>query len=163
MMTALVVSVVLSGVDSLDTARLNGLVFKAPVEWKKTSEDSSLTWAAPDDEASLAVSVFAVDPQRPAKACLDQLIPAVWPQADGGAGGPDRVMISASPAAKKVTTDYVGEGEGAKKDENKVTTTTIVGCNGKTKWVLTWTAKTKSAARFGPIFKRILDSIAYGK
>jgi hypothetical protein len=163
MMTALVVSLVLGGTDSLDTAKLNGLVFKAPVEWKKTTEEGSLTWNAPDDGASLAVSVFDVDPQRPAKTCLDQLIPAVWPEVDGGASGPDRVMISASPAAKKVTTDFVGEGPDAKKDENKVTTTTIVGCNGKTKWVLTWTAKTKQASRFGPIFKRIYDSIAYGK
>jgi hypothetical protein len=57
----------------------------------------------------------------------------------------------------------VGEGEAAKTEANKVTSTTVTGCNGKTKWVLTWTSKTSEGVRFGPMLKRVLDSISYGK
>ena len=73
------------------------------------------------------------------------------------------LTLGAQPASRKITTDYVGEGEEAKIDANKVTTTTVIGCNGKTKWVMTWTSKTSAGSRFGPILKRVLDSMGYGK
>lgn len=176
MITALVLSTALAGVDSLDKVKLNGLTFKAPVEWKKSSEDNSLSWSAPEGDAEFAVSVFPVDPMRPAKSCVDQLVaalsgpPPAAEGADAGAAAPapaagsfDRLFLGAQPAAKKVTTDFVGEGEKAKVDENKVTTTTVVGCDGKTKWVMTYSSKTRLATRFGPILKRILESVGYGK
>lgn len=154
---ALAVALVLGGVDSVAKVTINGLSFKAPTSWNKTDDEAGSEWAAPEEAAKLAVSVYAVDPQRPAKACVSQLVEAV------GKEGFENVTLGGQPAAKKVTTDFVGEGDDAKKDENKVTTTTVLGCNGKKKWVLTWTAKTAQGARFGPMLKRILDSIAYGK
>lgn len=175
MNTALLLSVLLGGVDSLANVSFNGLTVKAPTEWQKAEEENSRSWAAPGGEGELALSVFPVDPQRPARACVDQLVAALTGSAapdstkDGGVPpgaapkGFNPLMLGAQPAAKNVTTDYVGEGEAAKKDENKVTTTTVVGCNGRTKWVLTYSSKTRSATRFGPILKRVLDSIAYGK
>ncbi|MFZ5442683.1 MAG: hypothetical protein ACOZQL_21920 [Myxococcota bacterium] len=155
---SLVVAVSLGGVDSLAKTTLQGLSFKAPTKWQKTQPDeNSLQWDEPESGASLAVSVYGVDPQRPAAACVKQLVEAV------GAEGFSPVTLGASPASKKISSDYVGEGEAAKTDANKVTTTTVLGCNGKKKWVLTWTAKTSEGARFGPILKRVLDSISYGK
>ena len=159
-MTALVLVVALSlgGVDTLSPQTLVGLSFKGPAQWSKTQpEANSLTWSEPQSGAELAVTVYPVDPQRPAKACLTQMVEAV------GKEGFTATTIGTQPASRKISTDYVGEGEAAKTDANKVTTTTVLGCNGKTKWVLTWTAKTAEGARFGPILKRVLDSISYGK
>jgi hypothetical protein len=155
---ALTASLALGGVDSLAKVSLQRLSFKAPTQWQKSQPDeNSLQWDDPDSGASLAVSVYPVDPQRPAKACVNQLVEAV------GAEGFAATTLGAQPASKKSTSDYVGQGEEAKTDANKVTTTTVLGCNGKTKWVLTWTAKTSEGARFGPMLKRVLDSISYGK
>ncbi len=167
MNTMILVAMVLAGTDSLTKVSLKGVTVKAPIEWKLVEDDSSRTWSAPGDEAEFAISVFPVEPQRPAKACVDQIVAALSPPpADGGAEPVkafESLMLGAQPAAKKVTTDYVGEGEAAKVDDNKVTTTTLVGCNGKTKWVITYSSKTKAGARFGPILKRIIDSVGYGK
>lgn len=155
---AVVLALSLSGVDSLGKVSLLGLTFKGPTKWNKTQPDeNSLEWAEPESGATFAVSVYGVDPQRPAKACVAQLVEAL------GTEGFTPVTLGTQPAAKKVMTDYVGEGEDAKIDANKVTTTTVTGCNGKTKWVLTWTAKTSEGARFGPMLKRVLESISYGK
>ena len=155
---ALTLALALGGADSLGKQTLLGLTFKAPTQWGKSQPDqNSLTWADPDSGAELAITVYAVDPQRPAAQCLKQMVEAL------GTEGFTPSTLGAQPASKKLTTDYVGEGEEAKIDANKVTTTTVLGCNGKIRWVLTWTAKTAQGARFGPILKRVLDSIGYGK
>lgn len=155
---ALTLALTLGGVDSLSPQALLGLSFKGPAQWTKTQpEENSLTWSEPKSGAELALTVYPVDPQRPARACLSQMVEAV------GKDGFVATTLGTQPASKKITTDYVGQGEGAKTDANKVTTTTVLGCNGRTKWVMTWTAKTSEGARFGPILKRVLDSISYGK
>ena len=155
---ALTLSLALGGADSLASITLGGLKFKAPTAWGRTQPDeNSFTWAESSSGAELAVTVYPVSPQRPAQACLKQMVEAL------GTEGFSNTTLGAQPASKKVTTDYVGEGEAAKVDANKVTTTTVIGCNGKTKWVLTWTAKTSGGARFGPILTRVLESIGYGK
>lgn len=155
---ALSLTLVLSGTDSLAKQTLQGLSFKAPTQWTKTpADDNTLQWSDPDSGAEFAVSVYAVDPQRPASACLKQVVEAL------GTEGFTPLTLASQPASKKIATDFVGEGEEAKLDANKVTTTTVVGCNGKVRWVMTWTAKTTQGARFGPILKRVLDSISYGK
>ncbi len=155
---ALVLALSLGGVDSIGKVSLGKLSFKAPTSWTKSqADDKSLSWDEPESGASMAVSVFPVDPARPAKACVAQLVEAL------GTEGFSATTLGGQPASKKVTTDFVGEAEDEKTDENKVTTTTVLGCNGKTKWVLTWTAKTAHGARFGPMLKRVLESISYGK
>lgn len=152
---SLVVTLSLGGVDSLNKVSLGKLAFKGPTEWQKAQPDeNSLEWLEPTSGASMAISVFPVDPTRPAKACVKQIVEAL------GTEGFNALNVGAQPASKKITNDYVGD---EKTDANKVTTTTVVGCNGKTKWVLTWTAKTSSGARFGPMLKRVLDSVSYGK
>jgi hypothetical protein len=150
---ALTLALALGGADSLAKQTLGGLTFKAPTQWEKTQPGERVRLCVrPED-----VTVFPVDPQRPAKTCVNQMVEAL------GTEGFTSLTLGAQPASKKVTTDFVGEGEEAKTDANKVTTTSIVGCNGKTKWVMTWTSKTAQGARFGPILKRVMDSIGYGK
>jgi hypothetical protein len=159
-MTALALTLALSlgGVDTLGPVTLGGLSFKGPTQWAKNQpEANSITWAEPQSGAGLEVTVYPVDPQRPAMACLKQMLEAV------GKEGFAATTIGTQPASKQITTDYVGNTDAEKTDANKVTTTTLLGCNGKTKFVLTWTAKTTAGARFGPILKRVLDSISYGK
>ena len=148
MTTLLVLSLLLGGTDTLNKVTINTLSFKAPTEWAMASEsESGKEWVAPMEGAKLAIDVFPVDPQRPSKACVKQLVEAV---AKDGFDKFETTEVGGHPAAKRVMTDYVGEGEGeeVKKDDNKVTTTMILGCNGRTKWVLTWTAKTSEGARF---------------
>ena len=159
-MTALALTLALTfgAVDSLSSQTLLTLKFKGPSQWSKTAPDAnSLTFADPQSGAEMGITVYPVDPQRPSGTCLKQMVEAL------GTDGFTPLAIGAEPASKKVTTDYVGEGEEAKTEANKVTSTTVIGCNGKTKWVMTWTAKTSLGGRFGPMLKRVLDSIAYGK
>jgi hypothetical protein len=164
---ALALTLVSGGVDRLTKITLGGLTFKGPLEWQKTQpDDNSLQWDEPESGAIMAVSVFPVDPQRPAKSCVNQMVEAL------GKDGFAATTVGTQPASKKSVTDQLGEpvpnpdgGEPLpppEKSGDKVTTTTVVGCNGKVKWLLTWTAKTSEGARFGPILKRVMESISYG-
>ena len=103
---ALVVALSLGGVDSLTKVTLEGLSFKAPSSWNKTqAEPNSISWDEPESGASMAVSVFPVDPVRPAKSCVQQLVDAL------GKEGFAFTTLGAQPASKKVMTDYVGAEE----------------------------------------------------
>ena len=145
-------------VSRLSQQTPRGLCLKAPIGWGQSQADThSLTWEEPRAAASLSLSVYPVDPQRPAQACLTQLVEAL------GKEGFAAMTLGAQPASKKVTIDFIGQGQEAKVDAKKVSTATVLGCDGKTKWVLTWTAKVSESARFEPLFKRVLDSISYGK
>lgn len=153
----LLTALLLSGADSLTATKVGGLSFKAPASWTVTDASDGKGWKAPGDEAQMEVSVFNVDPKRAAQECVDQLVAglekATW----------DKVMVGGAPAVRKVTTDYVGEGEAAKTDANKVSTVMYVGCNGSTKWVLTMSSNTSKAARFGAVLKAIIATVSYGK
>ncbi|MDX2014761.1 MAG: hypothetical protein SFW67_31475 [Myxococcaceae bacterium] len=158
MMTVLLVTALAQTPESLVRQSFGGVSFKAPKSWALSSEDeSSKEWGSADDRARLAFSAFPVEPARPAKACVKQLVDAL--QTEGFVD----TSIGGSPAAKKITTDFIGEKEEDKTEANKVTTTTVVGCNGKTKWLLTFSNRTADGAKYGALFRRIVDSISYGK
>jgi hypothetical protein len=146
------------GSDSLAPVSLQGLSFKAPSSWvKEAPDENSMEWSAPDEAAKLAISVYVNDKLQPASGCVKKMLDAV------GKEGFEPLSIGAQPASKKITTDFVGEANDAKTDANKVTTTTVLGCNGKIRWLITWSAKTAEGARLGPIYKRIIESVSYGK
>lgn len=159
-MNALVIALALvaGGTDSLSKVSIDKLSFKAPTSWTASSEDANTKdWAADGDAAQFSVSAYPVDPVRPAKNCVDEMLEKL------GKDGFSPVKLGGQPAQKKVTTDYLGEADAGQSEENKVTTTTVIGCNGKVRWVMTWTSRTSLGTRFGPMLKRVLDSISYGK
>lgn len=159
-MNALVIALALvaGGTDSLAKVSIDKLSFKAPTSWTASSEDESTkNWSADGDAAQFSVSAYPVDPVRPAKNCVDEMLEKL------GRDGFSSVKLGGQPAQKKIETDYVGEPDAGQSEENKVTTTTVIGCNGKVRWVMTWTSRTSMGARFGPMLKRVLDSISYGK
>ncbi|MBK7858792.1 MAG: hypothetical protein IPJ65_09260 [Archangiaceae bacterium] len=150
--------------DTMVKTQVGDLSIKLPQskDWKseETAEANGKTRAVStkDGEAQIDVSVFAVDPRRDAKLCVEQLLKALGPD------GYEELKVGGQPAYKKLTSDYVGEGEEAKKSEaNKVNTVSYVGCNGQTKWVMSMTSKAAKAARFGAVLKRVVDSISYGE
>jgi hypothetical protein len=159
MMTALMLAAALTQApESLVRQTFGGVTVKAPKSWALSSEDeSSKEWGSADDRARLAFSAFKVEPARPAKACVKQLVEAL--QVEGFTD----TSVGGSPAAKKITTDFIGDKDEDKVEANKVTTTTVVGCNGKTKWLLTFSNRTADGAKYGALFKRVLDSISYAK
>ena len=152
--------------EALKRYEFTGVTVKVPKSWQVSSEDDTgKEWASEDERAQLAFSSFPVEPLRPAKACVKQLVEAVKGPAPSDAGPTPTFVnttIGGQPAAKLITTDYVAETDD-KLEENKVTTTTIVGCSGKTKWLLTFSARTSDAARSGALLKRVTDSLTYLK
>jgi hypothetical protein len=149
-------ALVLLSADTLTGGQMGNLAFKAPSDWTRTTGDEGTTWETKEKNAKLELSVYPVDPKRDAALCLKQLLEAL--ASDGWA----QVKVGNAPAAWKAVSDFVGEGDAAKVDKNKVTTVTYVGCNGDTKWVLTMTSPTPMASRFGPLLKRMVESMKYG-
>ena len=156
-MIALVLTLLLSGADSLTATKVQGLSLKAPNGWTVAEATDGKSWEAPGNEAQMELTVFKVDPKRPAQECLDQLLEKI------GKDGWDKLMIGKQPAVRKVTTDYVGPEDAGRTDANKVSTVMYVGCNGETKWVLTMSSSSSKSMRFGAVLKAIVTSITYGK
>lgn len=157
-MTPALMLFALAGVDSLAPASVGTMKFKAPTAWAMTQTDEATkTWTSADQKGAVSFYSGALEKVRPAKACVDAMVNAV------GADGFEFSPVAAKPAAKKITHDFIGEQNEDKTDENRVITTTWVGCDGRTKWVLTFSSRQTEGARFGPILRRMLDSIAYGK
>ena len=149
---------VLAGGDVLSPVGLQGLSFKAPVGWQREQVDpNSLEWTDAGQQAKLAVSVYQLERPLPAEGCVKKMVEAL------GTQGFEMLSLGGRPAAKKITSDFLGEGEAAKTEDNRITTTSVVGCSGRVKWLLTFTAKTSRAPRFGPVLKRILESVSYRK
>jgi hypothetical protein len=162
-MTSILLLVALNA-DTLVSTKVSDLTLKLPQagkEWKSEEADEangrSRTVKTTDGEAQIDISVFSVDPKRDAAVCLEQLLKALGPE------GYEMVTIGGAAAAKKMTIDYVGDSEAAKKEENKVNTFSYVGCNGSTKWVMSMTSKASKAPRFGVLLKRVVESIGYAK
>jgi len=162
-MTGLILLIALGASDALVSTKVHDLSLKLPQskDWKAQDTDEnngkSRTVASADGEAQIDLSVFTVDPRREASVCVEQLLKALGPE------GYEATTVGGQPAYKKVTFDYLGEGEEAKKnDANKVSTVSYVGCNGQTKWVMSFTSKVSKAPRFGVVLKRVIESISYG-
>jgi len=145
----------LNASDTLSKVQVSDLSIKLPSskDWKaeETAEAGGMSRnvKTADNEAEIDVSVFKVDPRREAQTCVDQLLKAL------GTEGYEAVTVGGSPAYKKLTTDFVGKDDEAKKnDANKVNTISYVGCNGQTKWVMSMTSKASKAGRFecGPLW-----------
>ena len=153
------------GAESLTAVKVGALSLKAPSAWTATDADDEngkgKNWDEPGKAAKLELSVYKVDPRQQAQACLDKLMVPLFEKM--GKDGWDKLPIGGEPAVRKVTTDFVGEGEAAKTDANKVSTVTYVGCNGSTKWVMSMTSTASKSARFGAVLKAVVGSIAYEK
>lgn len=145
--------------ETLVKQNVGDLSLKAPKEWpsKDSDEGNGQSRSFDGGDAQLELSVFAVDPRRDPKVCLEQLLKALDPN------GYEQLKVGGQPAARKVTTDFVGQSEAAKTEANKVSTVSYVGCNGSTKWVLTMTSRVSKSPRYGPLLKRIIDSLSYSK
>lgn len=155
--------------EALTRHDFRGVSLKAPKSWDVSAEDESgKEWATSDERAQMAFSAFPVEPLRPARSCVRQLIEAVQAGLTPPDAGPPvntfaSTTVGGQPAAKKISTDFIGEKEEDKTEANKVTTTTIVGCNGKTKWLLTFSNRTTDGAKSGALLRRVIDSLTYTK
>lgn len=141
--------------EPMQSVTLEKLSFKAPKNWEKSIEGAEGTWKSAEGEFS--VSVFPVDPKRDAKLCVSQLAEAI------GKDGATDLKVGGQPALRKVATDYIGAPDAGRTEEGKTTTVTVVGCNGSTKWLMTFATKASNAVKFGVLTKSILDSVSYGK
>ena len=158
---ALVLALLLSGTDDLVAAEVGGVSLRVPAAWKHAVEPALVgggdthRYDAPSQDASFELSVFRVDPKRPAGVCLEELLGAL------GKEGWQRLSVGAAPAARKVTT----ETPPGKKDDRgppvEVATESFVGCNGSIKWALTMTSATSKRDRFEALARQVVGSIGY--
>ena len=156
MMTLAVILAVVSGAVPLGAPfAVSGVLFRGPQGWRETSTEDSRRFVDAKEEGSVEMSAFAVSPERSAAECLDQMLLKL------GKAGWERVKVAGQVAAKQVTSDTLRKS-GAKDVGEEVTTTTHIGCNGKMKWVMTFTAKSTAAKRLRPVSEAVLASLKYG-
>lgn len=149
---AMVVSVALggSGADALAKQSVSGLELRVPSVWKHRVEDGTHHWVAPSKDASFSLDAFPWQGEPiSAEACRDKLMAAL------GGEGWEKTTVGGQPAAKRTYADKLEDGK-------DVETHSFVGCDGKTKWALTFVMNLKKKDRFGTLAGKIVDSIQYG-
>jgi hypothetical protein len=148
--TLLIATLLLAGTaDDLVTAKVDGLTLKVPAAWTHKVEDATYSYSAPSEDGAFELSVYTLPP-RQARLCLDQLLEAL-----GGEKGWDRITVGGEPAARKVAMD---DSDAKKAD---FSTRTYLGCNGRLKWVLTFSHRDSKKARYQPLAEKIVQSVVY--
>ncbi len=149
---ATLVALTLGGsADDLMVTRVSSLKLSVPAAWKHTVTEGTHRFDAPSEDASFSLDVIPLDSPLAAGLCRDKLVKAL------GGEGWERISVGAAPAAKKVFLDSDPE----KKTE--VQTWQYVGCDGKTKWALTFTASVKRKERFEPLAAKVAQSVQFVK
>ncbi len=173
-MHALIVALsVMGSSDALSKLSVEGFSLSVPSGWKSTEDEGSRTWedSSGDDamHAKLELTVWNLAP-RSGEVCVQQVQQKLEADSapklpDGGTGAPtvhfDKLKLGGQPAIRSVVFDYVGQGEAAKTEKNKVSTVTYVGCNGTTRFLLTMTSPAAKSPRFGALLKKIAESVQY--
>ncbi|MCL2178973.1 MAG: hypothetical protein FWC28_01410, partial [Proteobacteria bacterium] len=113
-------------------------------------------------DAFIEVWVAELNPFESPRDCLGEMIQKVELK------GWKHILIDGYPAARWIGTRAGGEEgiplaeeEGNKVLDTRVTEIFLMGCNGARKWVLKMSAKTQDAAKHGPTFRRVRESIEY--
>lgn len=123
------------------------MTLEVPTGWKQTIKGQTYAFTAPLEDAQFELSVMPVDPVRTPKQCFDKLWPALgkgWKR--GKTGG--------LPAALKVSFD--------KSRKVETQTRQYVGCDGRVKWVMSFTYSQKEQKTYSETAKRVFESIQYG-
>lgn len=140
-----------SGADALAKKDLGRVVLKVPTVWKHSTDEGTRKWEAPSKDANFSLDAFPWegDPVT-GEVCRDKLVNAL-----GGEKPWERVEIGGAPAAKYVAADSLEDGK------TQTETHTYVGCDGKTKWVLTFSFSTKKKVRFAALADGVAKSLTY--
>lgn len=146
---AVVVALGAGSADELVSVQHKELSLKVPAAWKQRTEEGTAKFQAPSGDAEFALDVFPLETPLGARQCVDKLIAAV------GGKGWERLSVGASPAARKVEVDA------SKERKDAFQTRTYVGCDGRTKWALTFSLKSGRAERFAKLADAIAASIGY--
>jgi hypothetical protein len=149
---ALVVALsLLASADALVSKRVSSLELKVPAVWKQQVDEGTHRWEAPSEDATFSLDVFPVegDPLEPGE-CRAKLVAAL------GGEGWENLSLGAAPAARRIYLDSV-EGAG------EVETWSYVGCDGRTKWALTFVMSAKKKDRYATLVGKIVESVRYRK
>ncbi|MBX5480667.1 MAG: hypothetical protein IRZ16_02285 [Myxococcaceae bacterium] len=140
-----------SRADALSTKDLGRVKLKVPSVWKSTLEEGTRKFEAPSHDASFSLDAFPWegDPIS-GEACRDKLTAAL-----GGQRTWEKLTIGGAAAAHSVVTDRLEDGK------TQTETHTWVGCDGRTKWVLTFSYTTSKKERFAPLAERVAKSLIY--
>ena len=147
------------------------MAISVPAAWKASGDGDSRVGEEPlgDDlnRAKLELTLWNIE-KRPAELCVKQVAEQLSRDSggalpDGGAARAihfDPIKAGGQPAIRNVVFDYVSD-TGTRNESNKVSTVTVVGCDGSTRWLITMTSAASKSPRYGALLKKIIDSIHY--
>lgn len=126
---------------------VNGVTLTAPRGWAQSVEDGTNRWERPDGKESFSLDVFRPDGAAlGAGECVDKLVSAL------GGEGWERIVVGGQPAAKRRTTDTLEDGR-------KVHAHAHVGCDGRTRWALTYVVDAKLKGK--PQVEKVVSSLRF--
>lgn len=151
--TSVVVALLLTtAADELAKTQVGALTVMAPAAWKKTDNQGTTRFAAPNGEAYFELDVGEVQREggMPAEECLSKIMAGV------GAEGFQKIAVGGAPAAVKVFVDTDESGK-------SFTTHSYVGCNGRTTWSLMFHMVDAKKERYSALADKVARSVQYAK
>lgn len=141
-----------SSADALMALDAGPLTLRVPGAWKKSMEEGSYRFDAPSEDASFKLDVVPLDSPLAPRLCRDKLVKAL------GGSGWKKLSVGAAPAATRTLSEA-----SVSDPKLQVETYLYVGCNGKTKWALTFTAAVAGRKRFSALAREVASSVEFVK
>ena len=157
-------------VEKLERIEVSAVSFLRPVDWvMPEAREGAARFDTPEGDAYIDIKIVELDPFESPHTCLAAMIQAVT---SIDVKGWQSITIHKYPAARYVETKpgdttsipSAEEAERLAKGQTvdmRVTEINIMGCNGARKWFLVMSAKTRDASKYGPIFRRVMESFQY--
>lgn len=132
-------------------ASAKGVSVTAPEGWVPSKDGDTFVFSSPGKDAQLRVDLFAKDKQGDAQDCLDQLVEKLAANDKASKDSYAAGVIDSQPSATQVTFT----------EDRKHRQKRLVGCNGRSYFLIDWVELTHSGPKYEKAFTKLLTGIKY--
>lgn len=132
-------------------ATAHGVSVPAPEGWVASRDDKTFVFSAPGKDASLRVDLFEKDKPTDPQDCVDQLVDNLAKAEKTSKESYAPGAIDNQPSATQVT--FTADRKHRQKR--------LVGCNGKSYFLIDWVELSHAGPKYEKAFTRLLTSIHY--
>lgn len=156
MSTAALLLMLLSGAPSAASVDLSkvsgpGIEVAIPEGWTRSSEGTTTVLTAPGKYASARIDLFSKENTTPAKDCMEQLLTKMSNGKKEERATYSSLDLAGQPGATQTT--FAGD----RKHKSK----RLVGCNGKSYFLIDWVEATHAAPKLEKAWTQLLVGIRY--
>jgi len=131
----------------------HGIHVQAPAMWVASMDGTTFVFSAPTQDASLRVDLYEKPKAGDAQTCLDEIVHRLAASEKTSPDSYTPTAVGGQPAATQTTFT----------PDRKQRTRRIVGCNGKSYFLIDWVELTHAGPKYAKAFTQLLTAITYAR